>query len=61
MRISEIDRRIIQELSNKYNISEKVVENAYVKADRNRARTIEILEESKFSIMDKMNENRRNM
>lgn len=60
MRISEIDKRIISELANKYNASEKVVEEAYIKAEKNRARTIEILGESKFSIMDKMNTNRRN-
>lgn len=60
MRISEIDKRIISELANRYNASEKVVEEAYIKAEKNRARTIEILGESKFSIMDKMNTNRRN-
>lgn len=60
MRISEIDKRIISELANKHNASEKVVEEAYIKAEKNRARTIEILGESKFSIMDKMNTNRRN-
>lgn len=60
MRISEIDKRIISELANKHNTSEKVVEEAYIKAEKNRARTIEILGESKFSIMDKMNTNRRN-
>lgn len=57
--MTELEKSIIQQISKETGYSITLVTNAFLKANRNKSKTIQLLRESKNTTMDRSNISRR--